>query len=107
MIFGGEEGSITGSFRLRRCNEETRRMGADTMEGIGGRIGGPGCGVAEAFGVRLGSGMEGGELDFAKNLDILIEAAVEPVEEEVVVAFVTRRTLGAGEGEGLRGRDIE
>ena len=41
----------------------------------------------------------------AKNLDILIEAAVEPVDEEVVVAFVTRRTLGPGEGEGLRGRD--
>lgn len=42
----------------------------------------------------------------AKNLDILIEAAVEPVEEEVVVAFVTRSTLGPGVGEGLRGRDI-
>ena len=40
-------------------------------------------------------------------MDILIEAAVEPVEEEVVVAFVTRSTLGpGGEGEGLRGRDI-
>ena len=38
-----------------------------------------------------------------KNLDILMEAAVEPVEEEVVVAFVTRRTLGPGVGEGLRG----
>jgi hypothetical protein len=29
---------------------------------------------------------------------------VEPVEEEVVVAFVTRRILGAGVGEGVRGR---
>jgi len=105
IIFGGEDGrgSITGSLRLRRCNEETRGMGADTMEGIGG-------------GTR--SGMEGPRTEkmrvryesrdqhvLAKSLETLIEAVVEPVEEEVVVAFVTRRTLGAGVGEGLRGRD--
>lgn len=62
-IFGGAEGgwgSITGSLRLRRCNEETLRTGADTTEGTGG---GAGSGVAEAFGVRFGSGIEGGLLD--------------------------------------------
>jgi len=36
-----------------------------------------------------------------KNFDILIEAAVDPVEEDVVVAFVTLRTLGVGVGEGV------
>jgi hypothetical protein len=63
MMVGGADGgwgSITGSLRLRRCNEETGRNGAETMEGTGG---GAGCCVAEAFGVRFGSGMEGGVLD--------------------------------------------
>lgn len=36
----------------------------------------------------------------------MIDAAVDPVEEEVVVAFVTRSTFGSGVGEGLRGRGI-
>lgn len=30
-----------------------------------------------------------------------MDAAVDPVEEEVVVAFVTRRTFGPGVGEGV------
>ena len=47
---GGGWGSITGSLRLRRCNEEMRRNGADTMDGIWG---GAGCCLAEAFGVRF------------------------------------------------------
>ena len=39
-------------------------------------------------------------------MDILIEAAVEPVDEVVVVVvgFVTRRILGSGEGDGERVR---